>query len=114
MTPSDFSLKDKWDYTELHHAARAGDVEAIRTLIESGAEVDANDKWDRTPISYAVEMSEDQELVQALIDGGADLNCKNKDGDTLLHHAVVGKHTDFASWLRDQGLEQEFIKGAFK
>jgi len=105
MTPSDLSLKDKWDYTELHHAARIGDVESIRKLIEGGAEVDANDKWDKTPISYAIEMQEDQELVQTLIDGGADLNYKSKIGDTLLHYAVRNGNEDMIDALISNGLD---------
>lgn len=32
------------------------------------------------------------------------LNAYGPHGFTLLHHANVGKHTDFARWLEDQGL----------
>ena len=31
-------------------------------------------------------------------------------GFTLLHHAKVGEHTDFANWLQDQGLEEDLIE----
>jgi ankyrin repeat protein/acetyl esterase/lipase len=105
MTPSDYSLKDKWDYTELHHAARTGDVESVRKLIEGGAEVDANDRWDRTPISYAIEMQEDQKLVQALIDSGADLNSEDKNGDTLLHHAARNGNKNMIDLFISKGLD---------
>ncbi len=105
MTPTDCSLKDKWDYTELHHAARTGDVESVRRLVGGGVEVDVNDKWDNTPLSYAIEMSDDQELAQALIDGGADLNFKDKNGDALLHRAARHGNKNMIDVLISNGLD---------
>ena len=105
MTPSCFGLKDKWAYTELHHAARTGDIESAQVLIEGGAEVDANDKWDNTPMSYAIAMSDDQKLVQALIDVGADLNFKDKNGDTLLHRAVRHGNKNLIDVFVSNGLD---------
>lgn len=104
MTPSNPGLKDRWGYTELHYAARIGDVESTRVLIEGGAEVDAKDWWGYTPISYAIGMSGDQELVQVLIDGGADLHLKDKDG-TLLHYATRCGNKDGVDLLLTRGLD---------
>ena len=41
------------------------------------------------------------------------LKAPGPHGFTLLHHAQVGKHTEFAKWLQDQGLDKEWIKDAF-
>lgn len=64
----------------------------IRILLENGADVNVQDeswlKSGRTPLMYAV-LRGDAELVQALLDKGARLDLKNKDGDTAL--SLAGK-----------------------
>lgn len=42
------------------------------------------------------------------------LNAYGPHGFTLLHHAKVGKHDEFAKWLVDQGLRESHFKHVFK
>ena len=41
------------------------------------------------------------------------LNAPGPHGFTLLHHANVGKHEEFAMWLKDQGLAETMFKDVF-
>ncbi len=70
------------------HLGPPGDkAKTIRILLENGADVNVQDeswlKSGRTPLMYAV-MRGDSELVQALMDKGARLDLKNRDGETAL------------------------------
>ena len=60
-------------YKTLSHAVRAGDIRATRKMLNQGADpnkVDLND--DQHPLFYA--LNHGPEMVQLLIDHGADVN----------------------------------------
>lgn len=71
------------------HAARSPEV--LRALIEAGADLDAVDIENNTPLSSAVAHA-DIELVRALLEVGANLEQRNKsrNGMTALHIAAWG------------------------
>jgi peptidoglycan/LPS O-acetylase OafA/YrhL len=69
-------------------AVRKGDVAAMRQRLQGGADVGAADaKFGVTPLNWAA-MRGDTEAIRFLIDAGADVNAKNKDGSTALHSAA--------------------------
>ncbi|WP_349968545.1 ankyrin repeat domain-containing protein [Wolbachia endosymbiont of Armadillidium arcangelii] len=48
--------KDKSDKTPLHYAAKSGNLELVKYLVEEkGADVNARDMSNKTPIRYAAE-----------------------------------------------------------
>ncbi|MYA36262.1 MAG: ankyrin repeat domain-containing protein, partial [Gammaproteobacteria bacterium] len=55
----------------LHEAAMSGDADAVRALIEAGADVEAR-RNDRTPIFFAAVFGH-ADAVRALIEAGADI-----------------------------------------
>ncbi|MDH3223762.1 MAG: ankyrin repeat domain-containing protein, partial [Gemmatimonadota bacterium] len=58
--------------TPLHFAARAGDVVAVRALVEAGAEVDARElAWGQTPLMFAASRGRTEASV-LLLEAGAD------------------------------------------
>lgn len=69
-------------------------VELVKTFIRMGADVDyrKNNKNDDTPIILAMKNNVDQQktplILQALIDGGANLTLKNSEGKTALIVAI--------------------------
>jgi ankyrin repeat protein len=63
-----------------------GDIDQIRKFINKN-DVHNIDLEEMTPLHYAIKRN-DPKIVQILIDYGADLNAKNKDGLTPLHYAV--------------------------
>jgi|RhiMetdeSRZDD1v2_1073273.scaffolds.fasta_scaffold20425_4 ankyrin repeat protein len=56
---------------DLHEAVRAGDVEAVRSVIASGADVNQSDSWG-TALAIAVSKGSDK-IAELLIDAGADV-----------------------------------------
>lgn len=63
-------------WTPLIWAARAGSVDAIKVLLESGADINlagpTGDDWDATPLQHAI-LERQPGAVQLLLDRGADV-----------------------------------------
>jgi ankyrin repeat protein len=73
--------------TALHYAAITGRTEAVKLLLEAGANInDKNDKG-QTALHLAVD-SADGDIVELLLSKGADINAKDKQGHTPLYFAV--------------------------
>ena len=82
----------------LHYAAGEGRKEIAELLIAKGADVDAKDEEEWTPLHSAAYVG-NKEIVELLIAKGADLNAKDDDGKTPLDRAT-GKTADL---LRKHG-----------
>ena len=93
-----------------------GDNEkTMRTLLRYGADTEAKDAYNRAPLHYAAARKW-REMVEILIDGGADVNVKeggngytNDPGYTPLHYAVwsywPSEETATAKLLLDRGAD---------
>ena len=84
-------------------AAKAGEIETVKQHLAAGADVDAKDKYGRTPLHLAP-ASGNKEIAELLIARGADVNAKNKYGVTPLHFA--------AGYGRKETVELLIAKGA--
>ncbi len=105
--------------TPLLRAARSGDVEAIKLLLEHGALVDLPQVSGATPLMVAVGLganpidtrgkfrSEVDALAtaQVLLDAGADVNARDARGRTALHAAAAQGYTDVAKFLVEHGAD---------
>ena len=83
-------------------AAKAGDIETVKQHLAAGTDVDAKDKYGRTPLHLAPG-SGHKEIAELLIAKGADVNAKIDDGRTPLDFAVKYKRTETADLLRKHG-----------
>ena len=79
---ADVDAKDRWSGTPLMNAAENGQVAVAKLLIEKGANVVARDDKDRTALHRAARNVRNRDIVELLIAEGADLNSKDKDGET--------------------------------
>ncbi|OZH54327.1 hypothetical protein AFK68_11665 [Hydrocoleum sp. CS-953] len=70
--------------TQLHNAIQDNESEVIDILISNGAQVNAKNNNDNTPLHYA---GKSQEITALLINKGADVNAKNNQGITPLHNS---------------------------
>jgi len=95
---ADIHQTDKNGVTVLHHAVRFRSPSAVRTLLEHGANVDQQcTRSGSTPLHRAVtstgapgtagKVKEAVEIVQTLLEFGADPEIKNKSGKTPLEYA---------------------------
>jgi len=98
-------------YTPLHHAARAGHLEAIEILLQLGADINRGSKYQWTPLGHALSLHQavaaeyllkrgakpsardvfaacpqpDARCLELLATHGCDLNMMNENGETPLH-----------------------------
>jgi len=81
--------KDKKGIPLICIAARNGNLDTLKLLIRSGAQVNliAEDRGSNALFDSALERDED--IIKTLIEAGADLNIQSKDGQTALI-VVVG------------------------
>lgn len=64
-------------------------IEIIKLLINNGADANAKNYTDSSPLHFAVALkNKGTEIIKLLIEKGADVNAKNCYGDTPLHRAV--------------------------
>lgn len=82
--------------TLLHIACKYGGAGIVGDLLcIKGIKINPLDIQGKTPLMYACKLTvttQDRTLFQLLLNGGASLNIKDKNGLTALDHAVKNKH----------------------
>ena len=79
--------------TALTFAAREGDLDSAKKLLDAGADVNQATEYGWTPLLTAVN-NRNYRLAQLLIDRGADVNKPNKGGWTPLYLAVDNRNIE--------------------
>ena len=88
--------------SDLLTAARQGDTNQVKALLDKGADVNAKDKYGDTALMGAAEAG-NTDVVRVLLDKGADVNAKSKDGVTALMYAKEKNHTKIIEVLKQYG-----------
>ena len=88
----------------LHYAASRGYVDVANALIDKGANVNAKDGDDLTPLHSAV-VSDQVEVAELLIAQGAKVDAKSKHGKTPLYWAVYRRNLGTVQCLLDGGAD---------
>ena len=70
-------------------AARCGNSDAVRLLLQADANVNAGDKWDSKALALAVAEGH-ADVFACLYEYGADIDSEDSIGKTLLMHAAGG------------------------
>jgi ankyrin repeat protein len=87
---------------QLFKACKVGNLEAVKDLLDRGADVHAKDIFANTPLHRAAE-SGHVEVCSLLLDRGADVHAKTNSGNTPLHEAAYFGHVEVCSLLLDRG-----------
>ncbi|CAG0907744.1 unnamed protein product, partial [Cyprideis torosa] len=95
-----------WRETALHLAAKRAHSHMVDLLLRNGAEVDAQDRWKRTPLLRAIEResspSEEEDRLRCaefLLQAGANVRHCDDDGNNALHYASESRFLSIAQHL---------------
>jgi ankyrin repeat protein len=101
------NVKDRLDTTPLHYAALYGNSESVRILLERGADPNARNKSEATPLIYAAYRFDKTRL---LVEKGADVNAHSATGMTPLLVAVsVHGNSATVRYLIEKGADVKAI-----
>ncbi len=87
----------------LWHAARIGDIPALKRHIAEGADINAlDDSLNIAPLAWSA-LYGHTEAARLLIENGADVNIRDGDGGTPLHGAAVFGRAEIVKLLLENG-----------
>ena len=100
----------------IHIATRRLNIEIVKGILRLGVSPNKADPEGNTPLHYAVALLSENlpraaEVIQCLIDYGADVNAKNKDGWSPIHIATRRRDVRAIEWTFDYNTETEEIHG---
>jgi outer membrane protein assembly factor BamB len=92
---------------QLFEAARKGDVNLAKSLLDRGADVNAKARYNVTPLMFACDRG-NIELVKLLIERGADVNAEDTFyQSTPLGWAIQNVHVEVAKFLIQKGAKSD-------
>ncbi|KAI8512524.1 Multidrug resistance-associated protein 4 [Branchiostoma belcheri] len=102
----DWETRDLGGCTAMHWACDGGHGQVVDWMIQDGAEVDVKDyKSGWTPLFRVAALNGDPQIAQLLIQAGADVNRKDKDGKTPLMIAALNGHKKLVQLLVESGAD---------
>ena len=103
-------VSDSTSPQQLFNAAQTGDLEAIKTALDAGIDVNAKTRYSATALSFAAEKGH-LDIVKLLIEKGADPNVQDTFYKaTPLTWANMKKHEEIAAYLKEHGAELPTLK----
>jgi ankyrin repeat protein len=104
LVGADLSVRGGDGFTPLHLAAFFGGAEAVRAILATGADpdADAENTFKVHPIHSAVAVG-DHASVRALLEAGADPNVEQEGGHTPLTAAIHHEDAEMEALLREFG-----------
>jgi len=108
---AEVDIKHPGGETVLMSAAKAGRTEAVKLLLEAGANVNAKNDRGQTALHRMLDTRNSdynnslqlKDTVELLLAKGADVNLKDKDGRTPWHLAAESADGDIVKLLLDKG-----------
>ncbi|XP_022232645.2 ankyrin repeat domain-containing protein 39 [Drosophila obscura] len=94
--------RDDCDYTALHYAARSGNAQICKLLIDEGnVDVNATTKAGATALHRAAMMGH-LDIVKLLTEHKANLLLQDECGQSALHRAALRGHLEVCRYLLEQ------------
>lgn len=83
---ADVNTPDIYGWTPLHHAARRVNESIAIFLLLSGADIEARNGFYQTPLIVAATRVNGFEMVQYLLECGANIEARDDQGNTINHY----------------------------
>ncbi|CZR52861.1 uncharacterized protein PAC_02738 [Phialocephala subalpina] len=90
--------------TELHRAAKKGNVKKVKSLLDQGMDINYEGSSGCTALHLATDCGHEA-VVRVLLDNGADPQAKSSEGRTPLHSAARTGHTAVVRLLLEKGVD---------
>eukprot|EP00798_Chlamydomonas_sp_ICE-L_P023048 gene23048-biopygen31657 len=90
---------------QLSQLSRRGDVNGVVSILEQGANVNSTDSWTLSTPLFGAALDGYEECIEALLDCGADVNSKDRNGSTPLHKAAYKGHVECIKALLVRGAD---------
>lgn len=107
---SPIDARDEQEFTPLLCAASQRHLGIVRMLLDAGADPTLHNGGGTGVVHYLIRTAADQEvseeqraLLQYCFESGADVNARNKFGETPLHQASMRRQVDMCLFLLDHG-----------
>jgi ankyrin repeat protein len=85
----------------------SGDLDGIERALEQGADINARDAANLTPLMIACDSQANSSTVRLLLDRGADPTLEADTGITALYNAVNGDNADLVEVLLSAGVNPD-------
>ncbi|MDD4520194.1 MAG: ankyrin repeat domain-containing protein, partial [Alphaproteobacteria bacterium] len=92
----------KSEINPLHEAVKKGDIEKVKSLLDSGMDANTQDEDGLAPLHEANE-NRDKEIVALLLEAGANIDIEDNDGYTPLHYACANGAKEIVALLLEAG-----------
>lgn len=89
-------------YSELHKAARTGNIAAVEVLLINYAYINGQDEAGWTPLHWAAQNNH-KKIIELLLQKGASIDIKDNHGRTPLHLAVSSNRVAAVKSLLSKG-----------
>jgi ankyrin repeat protein len=96
------NLRQEEKNEKLIDAVYDGQLEIVKYLIEAGANINDQNKFNYTPLMIA-SINNRLNMVKLLIENGADVNAKNKYGKTAFIYAYNSRYYNLVELLKKHG-----------
>ncbi|RLL94123.1 hypothetical protein CFD26_102566 [Aspergillus turcosus] len=89
--------------TPLHDAAASGSLDCVRFLLREGVDVNSCSRHDMTPLHFAAKSPNAREIIEVLVQAGAQVDAAASNGESALFGAVESDDKDAVAALLRAG-----------
>ncbi len=97
------AVSTKTPGTDIHSAVILNNIEAIKQHILAGSDINEKDPFGGSSPLISAALFDKEDIVEILLDAGAELNFQNNDGSTALHTAAFFCRPKIVQLLLDSG-----------
>ncbi|XP_069695751.1 fibronectin type 3 and ankyrin repeat domains protein 1-like isoform X2 [Periplaneta americana] len=100
-----WDIRDRSGCTALHYAVDGSQTETLDLALEEGADIEARDVEEWTPLMRGVVLESAVPILKKLLESGAKFDCVDRHGQTCLMQAVLSGRQDVVKLLVDSGAD---------